>query len=394
MEVTNSHHSPCKQIPSLLSSFVDTFVDFTVSGLFLLPDPNPETPSAPLQTRYPAADRLIAVGDVHGDLEKTKQSLRIAGLINDSDKWIGGSTMVVQIGDVLDRGNSELKILYFIEKLKREAARSGGTIISMNGNHEIMNVEGDFRFVTPNGVKEFENWAEWYQIGNEMKTLCKNLKNPKNPFEGIPMGFKNIKKEFSNGFRARIAALRPSGPISTRFLSQNVTVVVVGESVFVHGGLLPEHVAKPGLEKMNEEVRNWINGSKGKEAPSPYYCRSRDAVVWLRRFSHEAAEMCDCSTLEHVLATIPGAKRMIMGHTIQQVGINGACEGRAIRIDVGMSKGCINGQPEVLEIIHGNPEPRILGGNSSGEYKSVLTSQRREGLGLVLPDHRQVRVKA
>ncbi|XP_062090108.1 shewanella-like protein phosphatase 2 [Humulus lupulus] len=397
MEVHKGDDSLCKQIPAMLSSFVDTFVDFSVSGLFLLPDPNPHSHSTPLQTRYPAADRLIAVGDVHGDFEKTRQSLRLAGLVDESDKWIGGSTMVVQIGDVLDRGDNEIKILYYIEKLKREAARSGGTIISMNGNHEIMNVEGDFRFVTKKGVKEFENWAEWYRVGNQMKTLCENLENPEDPFEGIPMGFRKVRKEYCDGFRARIAALRPSGPISARFLSQNVTVVVVGESVFVHGGLLPEHVAKPGLEEMNEEVRNWINGWKGKEAPSPSYCRSRDAVVWLRRFSHEAAEMCDCSTLEHVLATIPGAKRMIMGHTIQQTGINGACEGRAIRIDVGMSKGCINGQPEVLEIIHGNSEPRILGGNS-GEYKSVVANQRRRGLGLVLPDqhgpNRQVRVKA
>jgi hypothetical protein len=52
-------------------------------------------------------------------------------------------------------------------------------------------------------------------------------------------------------------------------------------------------------------------------------CKGRNAVVWLRKFSDEVAKNCDCSALEHVLATIPGAKRMIMGHTIQEVGING-----------------------------------------------------------------------
>lgn len=383
--------SPCEQIPSLLSSFVDTFVDFSVSGLFLLPED--QTPE--LRTRYPAQERLIAIGDIHGDLEKARQSLSLAGLIDASGKWVGGSSMVVQIGDVLDRGDYELKILYFIEKLRREAVRSGGTIVSMNGNHEIMNIEGDFRFVTKKGVEEFQIWADWYRIGNQMKTLCPALENPKDPFHGIPSGFRNVKKEFSDGFRARVAALRPSGPISTRFLSRNVTVLVVGESVFVHGGLLQEHVVKHGLEKMNVEVSDWINGFKGKTAPS--YCRSSDAVVWLRSFSHESPDKCDCSTLEHVLATIPGAKRMIMGHTIQRLGINGVCENQAIRIDVGMSKGCINGSPEVLEI-NGNSQPRIVTSNPA-YYKTPVEAEAesRQGLGLLLQPEKgtkQVQVKA
>ena len=93
--------------------------------------------------------------------------------------------MVVQSCNVLDHGDHELKILYFIEKLKREASRSGGTIISMNGNHEIMNVEGDFQFVTQKGVEEFEIWVDWYKVGNQMKTLCLGLEKPKDPFEVV-----------------------------------------------------------------------------------------------------------------------------------------------------------------------------------------------------------------
>ncbi|GMN36188.1 hypothetical protein TIFTF001_005800 [Ficus carica] len=394
----------CREIPKLVSSFVDTFVDFSVSGgLFLLPNPNPNSNHNPLRTQYPAADRLIAIGDLHGDLEKTRQSLRLAGLVDAADKWIGGSTTVVQIGDVLDRGGEELKILYFIEKLRREAARCGGEIISMNGNHEIMNVEGDFRFVTKEGLEEFKIWADWYSIGREMKSLCDGLeKNPRDLFEGIPHSFNGVKSEFSEGFRARIAALRPSGPISSRFLSRNVTVLVIGDSVFVHGGLLPSHVSY-GLDRINDEVRDWIvNGSSQGRRYSPGYCRGRNAVVWLRSFSDESPAKCDCEALEHVLATIPGAKRMIMGHTIQQVGINGVCDDRAIRIDVGMSKGCIDGLPEVLEIKR-SEEVRILTSNPVYFKSSTAVVEaeggiggRREGLGLLLPENgpKQVEVKA
>ncbi|WJZ86578.1 hypothetical protein VitviT2T_006021 [Vitis vinifera] len=396
----------CRDLPLVLSSFVDTFVDFSVSGLFLPqssnpnpnPNPNPNSssdtdplPSSPkLATRYPAPDRLIAVGDLHGDLQKSKEALRLAALIDASDRWTGRTATVVQIGDVLDRGGDELKILYFLEKLKREAEKSGGTIITMNGNHEIMNVDGDFRFVTQAGLDEFRVWADWFCIGNAMKSLCDGLEKPKDPFFGIPLKFLGVKEELYHSIRCRIAALRPEGPISVRFLSQNQTVVVVGDSVFVHGGLLPKHVFY-GLERINEEVRDWINGLKGRFSPG--YLRGKHSMVWLRKFSHELAQNCDCSTLEHVLATIPGAKRMIMGHTIQETGINGACGNRAIRIDVGMSKGCINGLPEVLEII-GNSELRVLTSNPS--YRDRLEADRKGGLGLLLPEHgpRQVEVKA
>ncbi|KAE8658390.1 Plant stearoyl-acyl-carrier-protein desaturase family protein [Hibiscus syriacus] len=182
----------------------------------------------------------------------------------------------------------------------REAVKTGGQLLTLNGNHEIMNIEGDFRYVTEKGLEEFDVWA-----------YC---------------------------VRARIAALRPNGPISRRFLANNSTVLVVGDSVFVHGGLLAKHVDY-GLQRINEEVRDWINGSKGGRAPE--YCRGRNAVVWLRKFSDELEKNCDCSLLEHVLATIPGAKRMIMGHTIQVAGINGVCDSRAIRIDVECRKAAV-----------------------------------------------------
>ncbi|CAN0891721.1 Shewanella-like protein phosphatase 2 [Linum grandiflorum] len=357
----------CKALPNLLSSFVDTLFDFSVSGgLFLPPESPPPPPITSFQTRYSAPSRLIAIGDLHGDLDKTKQAFRLAGLIDGSDRWSGGSSTVVQVGDVFDRGGDELKILYFLEKLKREAVKSGGELITMNGNHEIMNVEGDFRFVTRSGMKEFEDWEFWYRIGQQMKRLIPNLNSNSNSdvFDSIPSSFRGVKQEAVAGIRSRIAALQPGGPVSTRFLTKNQTVVVVGDSVFVHGGLLSHHV-EYGLERINDEVRDWIGGSRSASSSSsaPSYCKGRDAVVWLRRFSEEDAKKCDCSALEHVLATIPGVKRMIMGHTIQEGGINAICENRAIRIDVGMSKGCGNGLPEVLEIDGEKSQVRILTSN-------------------------------
>lgn len=365
--------------------------DYSVSGIFLPQDPSSQNEI--LQTRFEKPERLVAIGDLHGDLEKSREAFKIAGLIDSSDRWTGGSTMVVQVGDVLDRGGEELKILYFLEKLKREAERAGGKILTMNGNHEIMNIEGDFRYVTKKGLEEFQIWADWYCLGNKMKTLCSGLDKPKDPYEGIPMSFPRMRADCFEGIRARIAALRPDGPIAKRFLTKNQTVAVVGDSVFVHGGLLAEHI-EYGLERINEEVRGWINGFKGGRY-APAYCRGGNSVVWLRKFSEEMAHKCDCAALEHALSTIPGVKRMIMGHTIQDAGINGVCNDKAIRIDVGMSKGCADGLPEVLEIRR-DSGVRIV--TSNPLYKenpySHVAPDSKTGLGLLVPVPKQVEVKA
>ncbi|KAH0877788.1 hypothetical protein HID58_065182 [Brassica napus] len=355
MSTRENHNGICKNVPNLISSFVDAFVDYSFSGIFSPHHPTPlnDTP----QTRFEKPDRLVAIGDLHGDLEKSKEAFRIAGLIDSSDRWTGGSTV-------------------------REAEREGGKVVTMNGNHEIMNVEGDFRFVTKEGLEEFRVWSDWYSLGNKMKRLCHGLDKVKDLYEGIPMSFPRAREECFEGMRARIAALRPEGPIAKRFLSKNQTVAVVGDSVFVHGGLLAEHV-EYGLERMNEEVTSWINGFRGGRY-APGYCRGGNSVVWLRKFSDERPHRCDCAALEHALSTIPGVKRMIMGHTIQEAGINGVCGDKAIRIDVGMSKGCSDGLPEVLEI-RKDSGVRIV--TSNPLYKenpnSQLVPESKTGLGLL-----------
>ncbi|KAL6508848.1 hypothetical protein OROHE_021407 [Orobanche hederae] len=391
----------CATVPSLLSTFIDVFVDFSVSGgLFLPPEPEPTKKSnTSLQTVFPQPSRLIAIGDLHGDLPKAKEALRLADLIGPDDRWSGGASMVVQVGDIFDRGGDEIKLLYFFEKLKREAARDGGMVITMNGNHEIMNVDGDYRFVSPQGLVEFENWGIWQRVGNAMKRKCVGIAEEMvahHVFDGMPDKFPGFinKPEYLNGARARLAALRPNGLIATRFLSKNQTVVVVGDSVFAHGGLLQKHVVY-GFQHVNDEVKDWILGLRDKVRSQ--MVRGRNSIVWLRSFSNELAKDCDCSLLEHVLETIPGVKRLIMGHTIQKDGINAICGNRAVRIDVGMSKGCGNRYPEVLEI-NENSELRVLTSNPlySKGYGAHIGVDNKDGLGSLLPEvrSRQIVVNA
>jgi len=70
------------------------------------------------------------------------------------------------------------------------------------------------------------------------------------------------------------------------------------------------------------------------------------ALLTTRRAAAEDERRCDCGALEEALRMLPGAARMVVGHTIQDAGINGACGGRVLRIDFGLSAGCGDGEPQ------------------------------------------------
>jgi len=73
---------------------------------------------------------------------------------------------------------------------------------------------------------------------------------------------------------------------------------------------------------------------------------------------------------------LPGASRMVVGHTIQEAGINSACDDRVFRIDVGLSRGCGNGEPQVLEIVD-DKEMRQLRENASPKLYGVIDKERK-----------------
>ena len=101
---------------SLFRKFVDAFVDFTATGGQFVPYPqspptvNQELSDVPTYVSRP--ERIIAIGDLHGDIDKTRDALRLAGVLGPGDHWTGGKTMVVQVGDQLDRGDDEIKVSY------------------------------------------------------------------------------------------------------------------------------------------------------------------------------------------------------------------------------------------------------------------------------------------
>ncbi len=281
----------------------------------------PASPSLELPTRFPAPARLVALGDVHGDLQATQRALRLAGAIDAQDRWRGGALVVVQTGDQLDRGDDEQAILDLFERLREEAAAAGGAFHALNGNHEFMNAAGDLRYVTPGGFSDF---ADVEGLGLDAPSLSKL------PAEARP----------------RAAALAPGGPYA-RLLARRNTVVLVGSTVFAHGGVLPRHVPSgvADLERLNADVRAWLRGGGGA-ATVRDQVMDPEGVVWTRVYARDDAEAC--ALLAQALSRL-SVERMVVGHTVQKSGITSACDQRVWRIDVGMAAH-YGGQVQVLEI--------------------------------------------
>lgn len=374
------HHSDssfcASSFPSLWSSFLAVLTDTALAEGPVAARPfhssshaltSPETTSPPIPpTRLPKAERLVAIGDLHGDLGKARQAFRLAGLINEKDRWIGGTATCVQVGDILDRGDEELQIWFFLERLKREAEGAGGALHILNGNHETMNVSGQFRYATPGGFEAFRQWGILMAQETALAARCGACAPRMSPSEVR----KVLSLRHADGKTARTSALVPgSGPLAMRFISPNPAVLQIGSTVFCHGGLLPEHVYNIGIERINSDTHAWL--LHGTQDSKPQFLSGRDAVVWTRHYSVEDQSRCDCERLEHALKGLPGAMRMVVGHTIQQAGINAACDGRVIRVDVGLSQGCGDGQPEVLEILR-DGHVHIL-----RQHENILTSRKQ-----------------
>lgn len=279
---------------------------------------NAAAPELSPRSARPAAERVVAIGDLHGDLSAARRALRAAGAIGESDAWIGGKLVIVQTGDQIDRAEDDRQVLDLFEKLKGEAKRDGGEVISLSGNHEIMNASFDFRYVTPEGFAAFDGIA------------------PTGPEASHARSFGLTK-------RGRASAFAPGG-VYASLLADCPLVVRVGDSVFVHGGVHGKH-ATYGIDRINDGVREWL---AGRASAPPAIAVADDGPIWTRAYSEGSLGPSACSTLGDVLAKLH-AVRMVMGHTVQEAGITSACEGKAWRIDVGMSH-ALGGPVQVLEL--------------------------------------------
>ena len=98
------------------------------------------------------------MGDVHGELDALREILRHAGILGDQNQWVGGSTIVVQTGDVIDRGPDSVGVYKLLEKLQLEAPRTGGAVVRLLGNHELALLQGE------DSMTDVSDWRDFRRM--------------------------------------------------------------------------------------------------------------------------------------------------------------------------------------------------------------------------------------
>ncbi|KAJ3002484.1 hypothetical protein HKX48_002306, partial [Thoreauomyces humboldtii] len=212
----------------------------------LLTPPSP----APIST-----GRIVAIGDLHGDYANALTTFRIAGLVDGDGKWVGGDATFVQTGDVVDRGPDTIRLYRWLQDLADEARDQGGEVVTVLGNHEVMNMANDLRYVTPEDTASF------------------------------------------GGPEKRAQAWSRDGWLGQYVRTWNVTVQIEG-TVFLHGGLHPKWAAL-GLDTLNDAASRALHSADPDDlAVLPLF--HGDGPLWYRGYAQDD-EAVVCPLLKEAL---------------------------------------------------------------------------------------------
>jgi hypothetical protein len=239
---------------------------------------------------------------------------------------------------MVDRGADSLKVINLLRDLEEPARRAGGAVHVLLGNHEVMRMLGDLRYVSPGEYKAFVN-EDSEDIRRRYLERLSGEERAR--FGVIPLGFVEMRIAFGqNGEYGR-------------WLRRLDTVIRINDVLFVHGGLSPD-VAKKSCKEINDTVRKELTSDieKTRAAPLQSLVASASGPLWYRGLANEPDEFA--AKLDDILK-LQGAKAVVVGHTVQGTGrIEKRFGGKVFALDTGMQPEYVaNGRASALEVKDG-----------------------------------------
>lgn len=310
-----------------------------------------------LPSTLPAVDRIIVIGDIHGDLYQLVKSLKIAKVINNNLDWIGEDTIVVQVGDQVDscRSNGyihcnnvgstmndkaeDIKILKFMTALHKKAMIDGGAVYSLMGNHELLNVLGDMTYVSHENIKEFTNY----------KTKNNTV--------------------FTDPLEARKYAFTPGNDLANFLGCTRQIALIIGSNLFVHAGIVPEIAKKYNVKNLNTIMSLYLFDELNNPAQfHDIFMSSQLSPLWNRVFGTLNDSYDSCKYYMEPLENVYKVGKIYVGHTPQlKDGIQSTCNKKIWKVDNGVSRAFDTfkdkGRPkttQILEILNDGEEINIL----------------------------------
>lgn len=285
--------------------------------------------------RWDQVDRIVAIGDLHGDYESYLGVLRAAQIVDARGHWRAGATHLVQTGDIPDRGPDTRRIIAHLARLASEAERRGGRVHALIGNHEAMNLYGDLRYVHPGefaafagprseSVRDryFERWLQALERSDPARhaALPADFRTQWN--QAHPLGWVEHR-------RAWDPKMDPKGELS-RWVLKAPVAVQVNDLVFLHGGLSSAYcgnslasltaMAHAALRDGSPQERGILTDPRGP--------------LWYR--GNAGVEPATPVTIVDAILRTHRARRIVIGHTPTLGVIWPRLDARIIQIDTGM----------------------------------------------------------
>jgi hypothetical protein len=255
-------------------------------------------------------------------------------------RWIGGRTHFLQLGDVLDRGPDSRKIMDLYRRLEREASSAGGRVHYLLGNHEVLRLIGDYRYIDPGEYKAFATGSS----AALRDSLVEAVEEPelKKHFASQPLGAIELIRAFGSNDRYG------------SYLRSLNAVVRINGVLFLHGGISPA-MAASRCTQVNAAIRKEFSATELKAivaAPASSLALRDDGPLWYRGLATEP------ETFEPIVDEILAAQEaraIVVAHTPQVGGrILVRFGGKVLAIDTGMQPAYVpDGRPSALEIRRG-----------------------------------------
>ncbi|HEY3384323.1 MAG TPA: metallophosphoesterase [Vicinamibacterales bacterium] len=351
----------------------------------------------------PAPARVVAIADVHGAFAELVTLLQRTALVDGNRHWVGGPATLVQTGDLLDRGPRSRECLDLVMDLERQAAKAGGRLVPLLGNHEAMMVMGDLRYVTPEIFRTFAT-AQSHKVREKAyRDYTRFLAaHAAHGHAVAPDADGTTRKKWMDehplGFFEYRDAFGPDGKYG-RWIRGHHAIVQIGGGLFVHGGLNPalefrsvaELDARVGVELQDfdriwkalarkkvvwrhmtlvEAVKHVGDELKRKQAQArpadPAVVRDMEALLgyrqwlaassngplWYRGLAQDPEEKLTAG-LNAMLARL-AARYVVVGHTITpNATITPRFASHVFAIDTGMLTQDSKGRASALEIRDG-----------------------------------------
>ena len=352
--------------------------------------------------------RVVAIADIHGAYEAMVETLQNVGILDEALAWVGGTTRLVIVGDLLDRGPRSRDVMDLLMRLESEAIAAGGYVHVLFGNHESMNMIGDMRYVSkaeyaafaPDETQEMRD--RWFRRWTEREGGKK--RDSREQFDDL----------FPAGFFALRAAFGPEGQYGSWLLDKAIVAVING-TAFVHGGL-PQLVEEMGLDGVNRRLvgdlteyvkavdvlmeanvllptDSYYDHEAIVNKYAPFLSESkavRDALKVVKQLGRSAMFTSDgplwyrgniaCggiieeARLDAALEAI-GANRVVVGHTpTPNRRVLERFDGRLVEIDTGMLNFYYKGSGNALVIENG--ELQVFNQSGGDPYAPIAQARR------------------